>query len=186
MLICIDVVEARVEVYLDTNIYIPLATRICEHHLDEEGFLLRNFYVGLQYLNRPYVLPGIEISRFFNLSREAAVRGRENYFGLDVLTDEDYNYVTSLSTAQFDDLHESCLPVPCGENFHRIIRKSLSIFLCKMRHELSDDFLKIVFNYESSHRISMLIRRVREAMMMRFVRENIGLQVNCTMIIRMI
>ena len=169
-------VEARVEVYLDTNIYIPLATRICLQHLDEEGFLLRNFYVGLRCLNRPYTLPGIEISRFFNLLREAAVKGRRNYLDPDSLTNEDYTYLTSLSKTQFNNLHESCLPVPEGENFHRITRKSLFIFCCKMRHGLTDDYLKILFNYDSRQGISMLITRVRTSMMMRFVPENIGLQ----------
>jgi len=32
--------KCRIQVFIVTNIYIPISTQFCEHHLDNEGNLL--------------------------------------------------------------------------------------------------------------------------------------------------
>ena len=44
-----------------------------------------------------------------------------------------------------------------------------------MRHGLSDDFLRIIFEYRSSQQVSMAITNVRKSLMENFVPQNIGL-----------
>lgn len=49
------------------------------------------------------------------------------------------------------------------------------MFLCKLKQGLSDDFLKLIFNYNSRQAVSMAISTVRKSLMIRFVSQNIGL-----------
>ena len=142
-------IQAHVNIYLDRNIYVPQATRICLQHLDEAVFLSKNFYDGLQYLNRPIILSGREVRRFFTLFRESALKSRKSSLDPGTLTDENYVYLTSLSKAKFNDLYEYFVPVPEDNNFRQVSTKSLFIFLCQMRHGIADEILKILFNYSS-------------------------------------
>lgn len=48
------------------------------------------------------------------------------------------------------------------------------MFLCKLRQGLSDEFLKVIFNYNSRQNVSTVIDYVRRALAQRFVLENIG------------
>jgi len=45
--------QARVNIFVKVNIFVPEFTRICIHHLDENGQVLNTFIDGLQFLNRP-------------------------------------------------------------------------------------------------------------------------------------
>lgn len=168
-------VEARVQIYVDTNIYIPARSQICPQHLDDSGFLLRIFYNTFQSLNRPIVLSGLEISNFLSALRLTAVEYQKKTLNRESLTDEDFTYLTSLTKAQFIDLYRYCDRVLINNQFHYITKDSLFIFLLKMRHGLSDELLKIIFNHNSRQSISCVISTTRKSLTQRFVPENIGL-----------
>jgi len=52
----------------------------------------------------------------------------------------------------------------------------LLTFLYKLRQGLSDEFLKVIFNYSSRQAVSLAIGTVRKSLMQRFVFSNIGFQ----------
>lgn len=168
-------VQARVQVYIDTNIYIPSRSQTCPQHLDDSGFLLKIFYNTFQFLNRPIVLGGIEISSFLSTLRLSAVEYQKKSIHRESVTDENFVYLTSLTKAQFNDLYNYCDPAFIGNQLRYISKDSLFIFLIKMRHGLSDDLLKILFNHNTRQSISLLITTVRQSLMQRFVAENIGI-----------
>lgn len=48
------------------------------------------------------------------------------------------------------------------------------VFLCKLRQGLSDEFLRVIFNYSTRQAVSMTVSTVRQSLATRFVNENIG------------
>lgn len=46
--------------------------------------------------------------------------------------------------------------------------------MCKLRQGLSDEFLKVTFNYSSRQAVSLTIATVRKFLMQQFVPNNIG------------
>lgn len=70
-------VKARVQIYLDTNIYFSQSLRLCNHHVDNDQFLVRLFYDGMKSLNRPIRLQGAEVLNFFTELRNKALIKRE-------------------------------------------------------------------------------------------------------------
>lgn len=168
--------EARIEIYMDTDIYIPLRSNVCLHHLDDSGFLFKIFYNTFQSLNRPIVLNGTEITRFLTTLRSSAIAYRKKSLDLGSLSEENFRYLTSLTKVQFNDLYAYCDPVAEANNSLRYVSKeALVIFLFKMHHGLSDQLLSILFNYSTRQSISMLVSTVRQSLNLRFVPENIGL-----------
>ncbi|KAL7290351.1 hypothetical protein TKK_0016045 [Trichogramma kaykai] len=88
------------------------------------------------------------------------------------LTDHQACAFMSLTKDQFDDMHALCDRIP---DRREITRRDLLIFLTKMRQGLSDEFLTAIFQLSSRQYTSLIIKEVREALMRRFVLNNIGL-----------
>lgn len=57
-------IQCRVQVFIETNIYIPDNVRNCEHHLDENGFFSKILLPALRFINRPYVIKGPQLQVF--------------------------------------------------------------------------------------------------------------------------
>ena len=168
-------IEARVEIYMDMNIFIPNSSRVCVQHLDNAGFLLKNFYENFQYLNRPVIVSGSEISRFLTTLRSSAVKYRKSSLHPESLNEDDFVYFSSITKAQFNDLYTYYDAIAEGNKIRNITEEYLMIFLCKLRHGFSDELLKILFNYKKRSTVSTLISAVRRSLYGRFVRENIDL-----------
>lgn len=167
-------IDARVQVFVDTNIYIPEAARICQHHLNDAGMLPNILYNGLLSLNRPIVLSGVEVRRFLYTLRDLTIHYRNTSIDSENLSDDDFTYLTTLSKEQFDDLFTYCNPV-FNDHMRNVTKQNLFIFLCKLRHGFTDEFLKILFNYPTRQSVSMIISIVRQSIMARFVPLNLGL-----------
>jgi len=80
-----------------------------------------------------------------------------------------------LNKEQFEDLLPFCDPV-LDTGVRNISKRDLMTFLCKLRQELSDEFLRVIFNYSSRQATSMTINNVRRSLAERFVPENIGVE----------
>lgn len=64
--------------------------------------------------------------------------------------------------------------MPDVEGVRNVKTRDLMTFLCKLRQGLSDEFLKVIFNYSSRQAVSLAICNVRKSLGTRFLRENMG------------
>lgn len=168
--------DARVRVFVNMNIFIPEAARCCLHHLCDNGYLLEALYPTLLYINRLYHLSGKQLQSFLG-SIQTAARAkleRTNLTNLNSLLDEEFKLISPVTKQQFQELLTYCDPVPVANGNRYVHEKDLLTFLCKLRKGLSDDFLKLIFDYPSRQAVSLAISTVRQSLMIRFVPENIG------------
>ena len=164
--------KSRVDIFIRRNIYAPQNVRVCNHHLDDNGLIIAALLPVLQYVNRPYVIPGAELQVFLEHLRTAAssVPRLEDINNLD---EDEFYCLFSLNKRQFHELLTYCDRVPEGNFLRYIYEKDLLAFLCKIRQGLSDEFLKVLFNYSSRQATSLAIKKVRMSLMGRFVPRNI-------------
>lgn len=166
-------VECRVDVFVQRNIFIPDLVKSCRHHLDNRGFILPQLMIGLQFVNRPYLVAGSQIRLFLDGLRTAVINKNvfehENNFD-----DDDFKCISPITKPQFQDLLTFCGPVNVWGHPRNVTRKDLLTFLCKLRQGLSDNFLKVIFSYDSEQSVNLAITKVRRSLMERFVPLNIG------------
>lgn len=164
----------RVNIFVVSNIYVPDFLRICGHHLDHHGFLLSNLHGGLTFVNKPYLISNL--LQFLQELRTVAYENRHvrNWEDIDSFTEEEFKALTSISKVDYQELYGFCDIIEQGGNRRHINRKDLLTFLVKMKHGVSDEFLKILFNYPSRQTASLIISNVRISLLRRFVPTNIG------------
>lgn len=142
--------------------------------MDIEGFILQPLLLGLQFVNRPYVIKGPQLQLFLQGLRKVA----NNIKRIDdenSLSDEEFECFCPMSKEQFRELFTSCEGVRRNDGYrNNISKKDLLMFLCKMRQGLSDSFLAAIFQYPSRQAVSTSIATVRKSLMLHFVPENIG------------
>lgn len=166
--------DCRVNIYVSTDIFVPDNVRVCPHHLNENGYLLDVLHAGLRYVNRPYILKGMQLQQFMEGLREAAKKHTSRDFeDINSFSNEEFISLTSLSKVQFNELYEFCDPIVRG-NVRYITRKHLLTFLLKLRQGISDDFLKVIFQYPTRQDTSLIISNVRISLTKRFVPNNLG------------
>ena len=163
-------IDCKVQAFLLCNIFFPETVRSCDHHLDERGYILQPLLAGLQCINRQYVIQGPYLQVFLQGIRNASLNNRR-LNDINDFTNEEAYTLTSLTKEQFNELFAYCDRVPG----RRIQRKDLLMFLCKLRQGLSDEFLTLLFQYNSRRDTSLAVAAIRQSLMLRFVPENIGL-----------
>lgn len=169
-------IQCRVNVFVIKNIYISESVRVCQQHLDENGMLIRQLMAGLRFVNRPYVIKGPQLLAFLQELRTMNNTEKWKYHDINSFTDEEFKYMCPISKDQFRELYDYCEPVPREGGHDYVSKKDLLVFLCKLKQGLSDNFLKVIFDYSSRQSTSYVIAKVRKSLMQRFVPENIGLQ----------
>lgn len=50
--------------FVTRNIYIPEEVRCYQVHLDDEGYIFPYLLLGLQFVNRPYIIKGTQLLPF--------------------------------------------------------------------------------------------------------------------------
>ncbi|XP_067205331.1 uncharacterized protein [Linepithema humile] len=166
--------ECRVNVFVLRDIFIPEDVRSCQHHLDDKGFFLQALLPGLRSINRPYVIKGLQLQMFLQGLRNVA-RDQRRFVDENSFTDAEFESFFPVTKQQFLELFDYCDRVSCPGGYRYVSKKDLLMFLCKMRQGLSDDFLKVIFEYPSRQATSLAIYTVRQFLMQRFVPTNIGL-----------
>lgn len=168
-------VQSRVDVFIKQNVYIPDQARACQHHYDSKGYFLSALLPGIPFLYRPYVINGSDLQNFLQAFRTIAVT--KKVVEADNLSEDEFLVMTSITKDQFVDLFRYCDPVTESDGKRRIIKdRDLLMFLCKIRQGLSDEFLKVIFEYSSRQVVSMVISCVRRSLMQRFVPGNLGFE----------
>ncbi|KAM0727894.1 hypothetical protein ACS0PU_005363 [Formica fusca] len=168
-------ITARVNVFILKNIYIPETTRCCDRHLDEDGLIHKALLPGLTSVHRSYVIKGQELQIFLQSLRDVALN-KCNYENENDFTDEEFASIAPITKEQFRELYTYCEPVPQARGVRNISKKDLLMFLCKLRQGLSDEFLKVLFQYSSRQAVGLAIANVRQSLLYRFVPANIGFQ----------
>ncbi|XP_071581746.1 uncharacterized protein [Temnothorax nylanderi] len=167
--------QARVNIFVKVNIFVPEFTKTCIHHLDENDQVLNAFIDGLQSFNRPYILRGEELLHFLQGLRACANKHiNAKYNNETDFSDDEFKDLTSLTKAQFNELYEYCDPIPVQGGSRYVQKKHLITFLCKLRQGITDVLLKIIFQYPTRQSVSLAISTVRQSLALRFVPENIG------------
>ncbi|XP_043469676.1 uncharacterized protein LOC122503266 [Leptopilina heterotoma] len=162
-------------VFISKNIFIPELVKSYEHHLDDQGYLLPPLLLGLRYVHRPYQLTGQQLQTFLQSLRHVA-ESMSSIKNENSFTDEAFESFFPVTKEQFQEIFRYCeeSPVPRIGGFRYVSKKDLLMFLCKLRHGLSDEFLSHIFQYSTRQATSLAVATVRESLMMRFVPTNIG------------
>lgn len=67
--------KARVNIYLNRDIYTSKNVKSCLNHLDDQGFLLREFFQDLRFVNRPCIIKGNELKQLLEELRNNCTSG---------------------------------------------------------------------------------------------------------------
>lgn len=133
-------------------------------------------YQGLQFINRLYRLSGTEMNNFFQELRERINdKSRTVFDDINAFSDDEFSVISPITKLQFEEIFTFCVPISVNDTFRYISKKDLLLFLTKMRHNLSDEFLKVIFKYSNRQAVSLAISLVRKSLMLQFVPNNIGL-----------
>lgn len=126
--------SCKLAVFIKRNIFIPKQSRSCNAHL-EEDFQKRPCF-------RPYKINREDFQAFIAGLRSQALN-QDRFCGPSNLSDEEFEPLAPVSKAQYEELFTYCDPVPRsdGEGLRYVSKKDLLLFLRKLRHSLSDDFL---------------------------------------------
>lgn len=163
----------KVKAFLECGIFIREYVRSCNQHLDSSGFILKIFLPNLVITNKKCVIKGPYLEAFLNCIPKVS-RNERRYQDVNDLSREEVHTVTSLTHEQFEDLYTYCDRVHCAGGYRNVNKKDLLLCLCKLRQGLSDEFLKVLFNYSSWQDVSLAVTKVRESLAACFVPENIG------------
>jgi hypothetical protein len=68
------------------------------------------------------------------------------------------------------------IPLIEETRIRNIVKRDLILFLTKMRQAISDDILKVIFEYSSRQAVSMAIGKVRKILMHDFVPKYLELE----------
>lgn len=122
------------------------------------------------------MLAGRQLHDFLAMLREFSIANEQhNFTNKNSFSDEEFRIISPVSKQQFDEIVTYCDPIPQLNGRRYIKEKDVLLFLCKLRQELPDDFLKLLFKYNSRQAVSLAVANVRQSLMLRFVPENIGL-----------
>jgi len=167
--------KCRVHIFAVQNIYVSENVRVCEHHLDEDGIILRQLIPGLPFINRPFQIKGDQLHILLQgLRAELANLNRWRFEDENSFTDEEFKSVCPITKQNFLNMYDFCEPVPQENGLRYITKRDLITYLCKMKQGISDDFLKVIFSHSSRQAVSMACDKVRQSLKIRFVREKVG------------
>lgn len=165
--------DVKAKAFLDFKIFFPEIVVSCNNHLDADGYIPHYYFRGLQCLNRQILLVGQQLKNHMEaLYRVSKCTKRLN--DTNGYTEDEMISLTSLNKEQFEILFAYCDRVPHEGGFRYVQRRDLMAFLAKLRQGLSDEFLTLLFEYNSRAHMSLNIATVRQSLMLRFVPENIG------------
>lgn len=121
-------------------------------------------YQGLQFINRPYMLSGTEVNNFFQELRERINdESRTVFDDINAFSDDEFSVISPITKVQFEEIFTFCVPISVNDTFRYISKKDLLLlFSTKMRHNLSDEFLRVIFKYSNRQAVSLAISLVRK------------------------
>jgi hypothetical protein len=165
--------EYRTAVFVEHNILIPPGNRCCPVHLRDGNFTgddIRHLPTTEQaFINRATILNLLQQMRILCHKND---KSHLDFDDLQSLTDNDYMTLIGLNKINFQIVCDS-LKVQLKETPLRSLRKSVAMFLCKLRTGLSNQILSVLFRISKTS-LRRAIAAVRNAIMTSFVPQNLG------------
>lgn len=166
---------ARVDFYIKTNIYIPLGTRCCPHHLTQSGLIQLRHMENHISLPLKIIMSGEELNAWFStFVKLINTNTASMYENEDNFEENDFQNLTSISKVQFQELFNICQPVVVYNQTRHLTKKYLLAFLIKLRHGVSDSFLKSIMHFSSVQNVSLAISISRITLLQNFVPNCLG------------
>ncbi|XP_061191748.1 uncharacterized protein LOC133199988 [Saccostrea echinata] len=167
--------ECRTAVFIEHNVLIPSGNRCCPGHLENGRFTSAAIQqlptTDHAFVNRTTILSLLQ------QMRDLCHKQEKSYLDFDeakTLTDTDYSSLLGLSKENFhticDSVKTEVKPTPS-----RSLKKSVAIFLCKLKTGLSNQILSTLFQTSKSS-LRRVISAVRKAMMISFVPHSLGFE----------
>lgn len=159
---------ARIDIWRKKNIYISYKNRSCPEHLTNKIF--NDDAADAITAYRSYAqMEDSEISKFLNSF--AFLENPANVLSFDDLkrySDESFYLLVGTTKEQFEYLHQHvCCEI--NNTKTRSSRNALAIFLMKLRLNLSQAVLSVLFNIKNQCTISRIIKTVMKSLKKNFV-----------------
>lgn len=166
-------IEARIKVFLRSEIYLSEYNKYCRSHLNPDGSIPQLLCDQFISIEKSVAISPNEAAQWFKLLRVRVVdNAKTKYQEIEEFDDEDFKTLTSITKDQFLYLFRRINTIHCD---HRTVsRRDLVMFRVKLRQGLSDNFLKVMFSYSSRQSVSMTIATVRIRLMQHFVPMYLG------------
>ncbi|XP_055997806.1 uncharacterized protein LOC125683246 [Ostrea edulis] len=165
--------ECRTAVFVEHNILIPSGNRCCPVHLKDGRFTNDAIHqlptTEQAFINRTTILSLLQQMRFLCHRNE---KSHLDFDDLQTLTDADYMALLGLNKDNFQTVCDS-LKHQVKQTPSRSLRKSVAIFLCKLKTGLSNQILSILFRTSKSS-LRRAAASVRKAMLTSFVPQSLG------------
>jgi len=170
--------SARIDAFLSRDIFITEDSRLCPEHLTPDRQAIQAaLLAGLDFVRRRVPFHGHDAGRWIQALRDRVRREIPTRFhSIDGFNEQDFRVLTGITKDQFTVLLNTCEPVEVSGTRRNINTEDLVMFLCKLRHGLSDDFLRIMFSVSTRENVSMKISIVRRSLMTYFVPLHLGLR----------
>lgn len=156
--------HARVDIWVKLGIYIPSKNRTCREHLKNQMFKIDVFANIINNAKYDRVMNSEEINNCLQFFK-TLVDFKKNPLNFDSMvgwTDGDVYSLFGVSMKDFEELLTNVKPY-LKKSKRRSVRNCLAIFLMKMRLNVSQNVLAILFGLRSQSSVSRIIKSVMEA-----------------------
>jgi len=145
--------QVRIDTWMKIGVYIPDKNRMCEHHTTE-GYLNEDALKQVK-VKSSTKMTSEEISKWFGLLTCEAKKTRKiiDFEPSSPFKSEDYELLLGVSRANFDSMMNFISgAVKTSEN--RSVRNALGMFLIKLRLNLSQKVIALLFGVKSQAVVS--------------------------------
>ena len=167
--------RAIVKAWLSIRVFIPFTNRICKHHLQDQELDAPS----LSAIQEKASLSGVNGSEFVELTEEVSKFCEELSeksrltMEDDSLKNEEVKTLFSLTKDQFDDLH-MYVAADLRKSTNRTTRDALAMYLIKLRLNLPQNVIRILFGVPTQSKVSEAITAVSESLLRRFTPNFLG------------
>lgn len=149
---------ARVDVWLKINVYIPVGNRTCSEHLSNSLFK-SEILPSIEAQRSNCELDEKEVANWFNVLKKI-IELKKNPVNFDSMggwSDNDIYSMLGVSKENFGNLYIYIKPY-MNESKKRSIRNCLALFLMKIRLNLSQNVLAVLFGLSGQPAVSRIIK----------------------------
>ncbi|CAG7718816.1 unnamed protein product [Allacma fusca] len=165
--------EARINVYIETELFIPARARCCGLHFLSNWQINPIWLEGLFGYDSFVELNGPEMREWLQHMRGTINADKKKRMGnINLYSDLELKTLCGLTREQFNNLYSYTTRAVVQSSV--VYVRDLLIFLVKMRTGLSDEFLRVMFNV-SRVTISRTVSNVRQNLELTFTDNHIGL-----------
>ena len=167
--------KAIVKTWLSIRVFVSFTNRTCKNHLQNQEFDA----ASLSVLQAKATLSSVNGSEFMELTEELSkfceeLSEKSRLTMEDTcLKEEEVKTLFSLTRDQFEDLHQY-VAADLRKSSNRTTRDALAMYLLKLRLNLPQAVIRILFGISSQSKVSEAITAVSESLLQRFTPKFLG------------